>query len=68
MIGPFIPAIPYNLFRAPLMSSFLRLWMKGFSMGVTTVYITEALALEGELYRSRAKVHSYDRRVKQEDS
>ena len=48
-LAPCVAAIPTYLFIAFFMSLFLRLYMKGFSMGVTTVYITEAIALECEL-------------------
>ena len=54
-----------NLFRALLMSLFLRLYMKGFSMGVTTLYITEAITLECELWVS-AEVR-YTPRTEQEN-
>ena len=49
-VGPFVAAISMILSRAFFISLFLRLQMKGFSMGVTTVYITEAVALECELW------------------
>ena len=54
-----------NLFRALLMSLFLRLYMKGFSMGVTTLYITEEITLECELWVS-AEVR-YTPRTEQEN-
>jgi hypothetical protein len=38
-------ALLRSLPRAPFASLFLTLYMKGFSMGVTTVYITEAIVL-----------------------
>ena len=34
-----------SVLRACFMSLFLRLWMKGFSIGVATVYITEVIAV-----------------------
>lgn len=37
-----------SLLRAPIRSLFLKLQMNGFNMGVTTLYITDARAVECE--------------------